>query len=329
MTAVTARVVRRLGSIVGALGLSLGIAYVSQLRDDIPLATLKARWGDGASRFVTVDGMEVHVRDEGSGPAVVLLHGTSSSLHTWDGWSQRLRKGHRVVRFDLPAFGLTGPSPTHDYTIDAYVAVVDHVTSRLGLRRFVIGGNSLGGGIACAYALAHPDRVRALILVDALAYPVHGSDLPLAFWMARWPVMPGLLTHLDPRRLVENGVRKSYGDISRITPDILLRYYELTLRAGNRAAFVERMRVPQRDDSARVRQLRQPTLIMWGASDRLIPVEAGRWFERDIPGARLIVYSGLGHVPMEEDPERTGADVEQFLSNLAQEDTTQENTTND
>jgi pimeloyl-ACP methyl ester carboxylesterase len=217
-----------------------------------------------------------------------------------------------------------GTVEEHDYSIDAYVAVVDHVMARLGLRRFVLGGNSLGGGIACAYALAHPDRVRGLILVDALAYPVHGSDLPLAFRMASWPVVPTLLTRLDPRRLVENGVRKSYGDVSHITPGTLLRYYELTLRAGNRAAFVERMRVPQRDDSARIRQLRQPTLVLWGADDRLIPVEAGRWFERDIPGARLIVYSGLGHVPMEEDPARTAADVEQFLSRLSQEDATNE-----
>jgi pimeloyl-ACP methyl ester carboxylesterase len=324
MTTVAARVGRRLGYVVGALALALGIAYVAEWRDDIPLATLKARWADGASRFVSVDGMEVHVRDEGSGPAVVLLHGTSSSLHTWDGWAQRLREGHRVVRFDLPAFGLTGPSPTHDYSIEAYVAVLDHLTARLGLRRFVLGGNSLGGGIASAYALAHPERVRGFILVDALAYPVHGSDLPIAFRMGSWPLIPSLLSHLDPRRLVEDGVRKSYGDASHITPDTLLRYYELTLRAGNRAAFVERMRVPQRDDSARIRQLRQPTLILWGGNDRLIPVEAGRWFERDIPGARLIEYRGLGHVPMEEDPARTAADVEQFLSNLVRENTTNE-----
>src|SRR3954469_1295889 len=98
MTAVAARVGRRMAYVVPALALTLGIAYVAELRDDIPLATLKARWADGASRFVSVDGMEVHVRDEGSGPAVVLLHGTSSSLHTWDGWAQRLREGHRVVR---------------------------------------------------------------------------------------------------------------------------------------------------------------------------------------------------------------------------------------
>ena len=160
--------------------LLLAGGYVSRWRGDIPLDALKARWAGGTSRFLAVDGMEVHVRDQGSGPPIVLLHGTSSSLHTWDGWAERLREGHRVVRFDLPAFGLTGPSPTRDYSIDAYVAVVDHVTTRLGLQRFVLGGNSLGGGIAWAYALAHPDRVRGLILVDALGYPLRAAALPIA-----------------------------------------------------------------------------------------------------------------------------------------------------
>jgi pimeloyl-ACP methyl ester carboxylesterase len=310
------KVARRAGYILGGLVVLLALGYVSRLRGDIPLATLKARWAGGASHFVAVVGMEVHVRDVGSGPVVVLLHGTSSSLHTWDGWAERLRPSHRVVRFDLPAFGLTGPSPARDYSIEAYVAVVDHVTTRLGLHRFVLGGNSLGGAIAWTYALAHPDRVQGLILVDAVGYPLRGSDLPIAFRMAGWPVLPSLLAHLNPRRLVENGVRKSYGDASRIRPEIVDRYCELTLRAGNRAAFVDRMRVPQRDDSARIRELRQPTLILWGARDRLIPVEAAHSFARDIPGAQVIVYDSLGHVPMEEDPARTGADVERFLSTL-------------
>jgi pimeloyl-ACP methyl ester carboxylesterase len=315
------KVARRVGYVLGALVLLLAVGYVSRWRADIPLDVLKARWAGGSSRFLAVDGMEVHVRDEGSGPPLVLLHGTSSSLHTWDGWAEPLREGHRVVRFDLPAFGLTGPSPTRDYSIDAYVAVVDHVTTQLGLGRFVLGGNSLGGGIAWAYALAHPDRVRGLILVDALGYPLRGAALPIAFRMARWPILPSLLTHLDPRRLVENGVRTSYGDPSRIQPDVVARYYELTLRAGNRAAFLDRMRAPRRDDSARIRELRLPTVILWGANDRLIPVEAARSFARDIPGSQMIVYDGLGHIPMEEDPARTAADVQRFLSGLAPDPT--------
>jgi pimeloyl-ACP methyl ester carboxylesterase len=305
--------------ILGALALALVIAFLATRKDDIPFETLKARWADGSSRFLPVDGMQVHYRDEGSGPAVVLLHGTSSSLHTWDGWTATLRGRYRVVRFDLPAFGLTGPSPSRDYSIDGYVAAVDQVLLRLGLQRFVLGGNSLGGTIAWQYALAHPDRVRALILVDAGGYPLQGTDPPLAFKLGGWPILPSLLAKLDPRSFVENGVRKSYADASRVRPEIMQRYYELTLRAGNRASFVDRMRSPRRDDSARIRQVRQPTLILWGAQDRLIPVEAAHTFARDIAGSRVVVYDDLGHIPMEEDPARTATEVERFLTGLPPE----------
>src|SRR5206468_1092598 len=148
-------------------------------------------------------------RDEGSGPLVVLVHGTSSSLHTWDGWAAALRDRWRVVRVDLPGFGLTGPSPARDYRIAAYVTFVDRFLERVaGGVPCALAGNSLGGNIAWEYALAHPSRVRALVLVDSAGYPlVLGGAAPLAFRVARWPVVADLLAGLDPRRLVEDGVR--------------------------------------------------------------------------------------------------------------------------
>jgi pimeloyl-ACP methyl ester carboxylesterase len=307
---------RRAPWIAAALLLILAVVFVAKLRGDLPREALVARWGAPPSRFAAVDGMQVHYRDEGSGPAVVLLHGTSSSLHTWEGWAARLRQRHRVVRFDLPAFGLTGPSPARDYTIDAYVTFVDHMLDRLGVQRCVLGGNSLGGAIAWQYALAHPQRVQALILVDAGGYPLTGAGPPIAFRIARWPVIPTLLARLDPRALVEDGVRRSYGDPARIQPEVVDRYYQLALAPGNRRAFIDRMRSPVWGDGARIRELRVPTLVLWGARDRLIPVDAARRFGADIPGARVIVYDDLGHLPMEEDPQRTGADVETFLSGL-------------
>src|SRR4051812_18003150 len=129
---------RLAGYVVVGLVVGLAAIVASRLRRDLPVEMLRARWAGGASRFIDVDGMQVHVRDEGSGPAVVLLHGTSSSLHTWDGWADGLRDHYRVVRFDLPAFGLTGPSPSGDYSLDAYVTFVSHVLQRLRVPRFVL-----------------------------------------------------------------------------------------------------------------------------------------------------------------------------------------------
>jgi pimeloyl-ACP methyl ester carboxylesterase len=289
---------------------------LTHLRDDLPLDTLRARWATGTSRFLAVDGVQMHYRDEGSGPVILLLHGTSASLHTWDGWAAELTRHYRVVRLDLPGFGLTGPSPARDYSIAAYVAFVDHATARLGLGSLLLAGNSLGGDIAWHYALAHPDKVRALILVDSAGYPLTRSPAPLAFRIARWPLLPRLLTYLDPRALVENALRRCYGDPGRIQPGVLDRYLDLTLRPGNRIAFLDRMRTPAIDDSALVQSISQPTLILWGARDRVIDASHAHRFAGAIPGAQLVMYDDLGHIPMEEDPARTVRDVEAFLAGV-------------
>jgi len=290
--------------------------FLSRTRGDIPLAELRARWATGTSRFVEVDGMQVHYRDEGAGPAVVLLHGTSSSLHTWDGWAADLARDHRVVRFDLPAFGLTGPSPAHDYSLDAYVRFVEHVTARLGVATFVLGGNSLGGGIAWHYALAHPQQVRGLILVDAIGYSPPAGTV-LAFRIARWPLLPRLLARLDPTPFVDDAVRKVYGDPARISPGLYDLYLDMSLRPGNRQAFLDRMRTRDRDDTALVPTIHVPALIIWCGRDRLVPPADAQRFAHDLPGAKVVVYEDLGHVPMEEDPGRTVRDVRAFLASIS------------
>jgi pimeloyl-ACP methyl ester carboxylesterase len=303
---------RRLGrwlGIVFAVALAL---IVWQWKSDLPLDQLKARWATGASRFVEVDGLDVHYRDEGTGPPIVLLHGTGASLHTWEAWVEVLSASHRVVRLDLPGFGLTGPNPRGDYRIDAYVDLVDHFVERLGLGRFALGGNSLGGQIAWRFAVLHPDEVSALVLVDSAGYPRTVGPL-LAFRIGRWPIVSSLAPHLDPRLLVEKTLRQTYGDPTRVTPELVERYYELTLRPGNRAAFAARTATPFEDQTAGLRALHVPTLILWGGKDALIPVSDARRFAADIQGATVRVYDSLGHVPMEEDGRSTATDVYEFL----------------
>jgi pimeloyl-ACP methyl ester carboxylesterase len=303
---------RRIGVGFLVVAAILALLVASQWKADIPLEQLKARWAPPPSRFLDLDGMSVHYRDEGTGPAVVLLHGTGSSLHTWDAWASALGQSHRVIRMDLPAFGLTGPRPDADYRIDTYVDFVQHFVARLGVDHFALAGSSLGGDIAWRFAAAHPSSVDALVLVDAGGYPRNGSR-PLVFRLGSMPVVSTLMSHLDPRPLVARTTRQIYGDPSKVTQDVVDRYCELSLRAGNRAAFGQRTALPFEDRSAAIAQLRVRTLVVWGDRDPLIPVAYAHRFAEDIPEAKLRIYEGLGHVPMEEDGPRTAADVVEFL----------------
>lgn len=287
---------------------------------DRSVQQLTARWAQTPSQFVAIQGMQVHVRDEGprSDPVpIVLLHGTSASLHTWDGWTEALKGQRRVIRFDLPAFGLTGPSPKNDYTLEAYVRFVEDVVNALGVQTFTVAGNSLGGQVAWASAAALPRRVQSLVLVDAAGYPMQPQSVPIGFKIARIPGLRGLAEVVLPRGVIEASLRNVYGDPSKVTPELVDRYYELTLREGNRQALAYRFDQMQKMDVAKsmaaIKSLKVPTLILWGAKDRLIPLENGRRFAADITGSELVVFDDLGHVPQEEDAKRTVNAVLRFL----------------
>ena len=298
--------------------LLIGAMVAATWEPDRPLAQLKARWAPPPSAFVQVQGMSVHLRDEGprGDPVpIVLLHGTSSSLHTWEGWAEAFKAERRVIRFDLPGIGLTGPAPDADYRIERYVRFVAAMLDQLGVARCVLAGNSFGGQVAWETALAHPARVDRLVLVDAAGYPFQPLSIPLGFRIARMPLLKRLMEHTLPRRVIEASLHNVYADRGKVTPQLVQRYFELTLRAGNRRALAQRFaQAPEGIHPERIAALKTPTLILWGGRDRLLPPGDAQKFRRDIAGSRLIVFEQLGHVPQEEDPASTAAAVKQFLS---------------
>lgn len=296
--------------------LAAGIAWTWQ--PDRPLSALAPRWAPPPSQFIGVDGMQVHYRDQGprDDPVpIVLIHGTSASLHTWQGWTAALSVKRRVISMDLPAFGLTGPNPTGDYRTDTYVAFVLHFLDALHVQHFVVAGNSLGGNIAWRLADVEPARVERLILVDAAGYPFKSSEVPLGFRIARTPGINRILKHILPRSLIEASVRNVYGDPARVTPELVDRYFELALREGNREALGQEFAQFDPGASAeRIKAVKQPTLILWGGLDHLIPPDNAQNFQRDIAGSKLVMFDDLGHVPQEEDPARSVAAVQAFLN---------------
>ncbi len=276
----------------------------------IPLDKLKERYTDEHSLFVMVKGVNVHYRDQGTGETLLLIHGTGASLHTWDRWTELLSPQYRVVRLDLPAFGLTGPSLEGDYTSPAYVAFLDEFITTLKLADPVIAGNSLGGGIALHYAITHPEKVKKLVLIDSGGYPL--EQLPMIFRLGRVPLLNQLIKHVTPRFMVRKNLLEVYGDPSRVTDTLVDRYHELLLRRGNRQAMLDRMGQLQQQPE-NIPGISMPTLILWGEADQWIPLKNGHRFHQEIKDSRLITYPGLGHVPMEEAPEKTASDLMDWL----------------
>lgn len=288
----------------------------------LPLERLKARYAnvESGSRFIELDGFNVHYRDEGSRdkPVLVLIHGVMASLHTWDGWVQAFAPHYRIVRFDVPGFGLTGPARDGVYNAERMTAIFTQLLDYLGINKAHVVGNSLGGYIAWNFALAHPLRVDKLILVDPAGY--HMKKVP---WMIASAALPGSTVAMPlwmPRALVAQGIKEVYGERGRIKPGVIDRYYDISRRPGNRKAAMEIFRVllkVNREElhttPQRVAQLKVPTLLMWGDRDRWISPKHVPLWQRDVPGIQVKVYPGVGHIPMEEIPEQSAADAMRFL----------------
>ena len=297
--------------------IALAAAVAWNWSPDRAVADLKPRWALPPSQFVAIDGMLVHLRDQGprDDPApIVLLHGTSASLHTWEGWVAALQDKRRVISLDLPGFGLTGPFPDNDYRIEHYSQFLAHVLDQLQVPRAVLAGNSFGGQLAWQFALDYPQRVERLVLVDAAGYPRNATSVPIAFRLAQIPALAPLMANLLPRPVIEASVRNVYGDPNKVTDALIDRYYELALRAGNRGALRQRfIQAEGGRNYSRISEINTPTLIIWGGRDELIPVVNAERFKRDIKGSRLVLFDELGHVPQEEDPERTVKVLMDFL----------------
>jgi len=306
-----------IGGILVALVLLIGIYVATTWAPELTVEELRPRFASPPSTFLNVAGMKVHMRDEGPRDdpiPIVLLHGTAASLHTWDGWAEALKSSRRVIRFDLPGFGLTGPSPDRNYSIDNAIRLLIAMFDHLGIERAVLGGNSLGGVIAWRTAVEYPARVERLILVDSAGYPAASSSAPLVFYLAKLPSMDWIVRNTLPRTLVAQGLRHAYANPTKVTPELIDQYCDLLRREGNRTAFIDRARQRRPATSAhRIAQLKLPTLIMWGRQDRMIPPEAAERFHHDIAGSTLVIFDDLGHVPQEEDPTRTVVPVKQFL----------------
>lgn len=295
--------------------------FLLLLTPDTDRDAMIAKYGaPGATFAAGPAGQRIHYRDQGrrDAPVVVLLHGSNASLHTWEPLVDRLGGDYRIVTLDLPGHGLTGAIPSRDYSADAMIEAVDVVAARLGLDRFVLGGNSMGGWVAWRYALAHPARVDALLLLDAAGMPLRkGERAPesnVGFRILKYPFGRWLATRITPRMLVEQSLRGSVEKQDIVDEAMIDRYWELLRFPGNREATVLRARTGREPEmAARVGEIGAPTLILFGDKDRLINPTAATTFGERIAGSEVLLLPGIGHLPMEEAPGATAAAIADFL----------------
>jgi pimeloyl-ACP methyl ester carboxylesterase len=297
----------------------LALAWLKLRGPDIPYEMLDAKFADADSRFLDLPGgLHVHYQEEGhaSLPPLVLLHGFGDSYATWDGWARELGSQFRIIRLDFPGHGLTRAPCSYVLRGDALAEFVDAFAARLDLPPFAVAGSGMGGSVAWQLALRHPDRISTLVLVDAAGFPNEQSPatLPFDYRIARFRLGRALLRNIDNESLIADLLKTEVYDKSVITPALVDRWSELQRAPGHRTILMSADPTTLNSASAAVLlYLRAPTLVITGDSDVVVEPASARKLAAAIPGAKLIVYPHVGHLPQIEIPQRSAADVAEFL----------------
>jgi len=293
-----------------------GAFLLSSCDADIPFAALKVKYQKSNSAFIDIDGMPVHYIVEGKlddSLPIVFIHGTSASLHTWDTLSSLLKANKKIIRFDLPAFGLTGPNRLNQYNFNFYNQFIDELLLKLNVSKCIVAGNSLGGSIAWNYAIASPDKVKKIILLDASGYPKKDEKGSLGFKLAAIPVLNQALKHISPISLIRKSLEDAFYNKSLVTEQMVEQYHDMLLREGNRGAVLELFQHPMKPDATKIKTITQPTLIIWGMEDQLISYKNAALFKQDILDSRVLVLDKVGHIPMEEAPNQVATAIIEFI----------------
>jgi len=286
--------------------------------EDIPLQTLKDRYCDKRSRFVEVDGLNIHYHDLGPAtsdkPPLLLIHGLMSSLYCWDGWAPDLSTDRRVIALDVPPFAITGPYAKGRLDEATYMALLLEFADKIGLDSFIPVGNSLGGFLAWRLAVEVPERVQAVGLLD----PAGGTEkLPLAVQAFKVPLVGQAYQSVTPKAAVLAAQMSMFGDPRRLNRATLDRIHDLTMREGSRAAVQENLRVLERPNPDLLSAIECPVFLQWGEDDTLLPMRDNMLgFTSRVRDLRVRTYPGVGHMPMEEIPAQSLSDFNWFLHNL-------------
>ncbi|MCB9032621.1 MAG: alpha/beta hydrolase [Chitinophagales bacterium] len=293
-----------------AIILLVDIAFV---RNDIPVETIKQQFTSSNSQYINIDGLNVRYIIEGNGTPIVLIHGTGASLETWNDWTKTLVKdSFQVIRLDIPGFGVTGPRNDRNYSIENYIQVLNDFLVQLNIDSFALAGNSLGGEIAWQYAVAYPNKVTKLILLDPAGFYNDKAKGSLVFKLAKYKWFANIISRFDTKPLVKKTLQDVYYDDAKIQDSTILRYQAMSMRTGNRQAFIDRVSNIDRAKHSNIMDLQIPTLLEWGTEDELLHISLADSFTVN-KKVQLLKYDKVGHSPQEEIPLQSVQDAIQFI----------------
>lgn len=301
----------------GLLALVAGVMALGLERGwfEIPLAELIDRYELPDSRFVDVDGVQVHYVDQGSGSPVVILHASYLSLRSWDAVAELLTTRYRIIRLDLSGAGLTGVDPTGRYGVDRNIELVQGVMATLDLSTVALVGTSSGGVSAFRMAARFPGQVERLVLINSAGLPRTAATNPLR--ARSGPIGRWIESRLRSRGFWKKSLGENFAPPYAPPQELLQMTYDMNRRAGERdisRLYIANFKTGDPQDV--LSRVVAPTLILWGRENRTLMHLEADVFAHWLSAAPTIVkkYPGLGHYPYVEEPELISNDIDAFLS---------------
>lgn len=282
----------------------------------LPLAQVIGKYADADSRFIEIDDVKLHYKDQGAGPAVLLIHGSGGDLGDFDGWTPILvKKGWRVVRIDLPGFGISGPIINGNYSIDRVQSLMDGLMDELGIERFAVVGTSYGGLAAFRYAATRTDRITGLVIMNSAGVEYGKQEVDPKTGEKKF--YAASVSDTVSWEATKAGYRKAFNDPSKISDAWVTRKVDFSNIVGrDREAALAIDQYVRGTPERVLAHVRAPVLVYWGGASLALSQDTADRFHAAVKNAayreKQVLPDG-GHMMHVEFPEPTANTVAAFL----------------
>ncbi|MDO6475201.1 alpha/beta hydrolase [Alteromonas sp. 1_MG-2023] len=289
----------------------------------LTLEDMRKKYADADSKFMDVDGINVHYKDQGTGPAILLVHGTLGDLHDWDTWAEVLSKHYRVIRFDLPSFGITGDIPNGNYSVDRSHVLIDGLMDALDIEKFGIAGISYGGMVSFRYAATRVNRITSMILVNSAGIQF-GKAVKRDTDTKDKPRKNMFIDPVVNREDVAQFYDDYINDHTYVTSAFIQRKLDYLNIVNRDANSIKAYKLYEKGNPQRVlSHVTAPSLVIWGTANQALDTETAQAFIDALTAScfkKLVTFDDGGHYINVERPAPTAKAALAFLQGLPEVD---------